>query len=66
MITKPQRQSSRKATDIHRQFGRTGRAYKRDSTQAPTKAIGTKKKSLWRTFVEWVKSLFGYRREIGE
>jgi hypothetical protein len=59
MITKSTRQSSRAATDIHRNFGRTGRVYKRDATQAPVKVVDTTKWSLWAALVEWFKKLLG-------
>jgi hypothetical protein len=59
MPTKTMRQSSRQATDIHRQFGRTGRVYKRDATQVTMTAVDTKKKSLWARLIEFMKSLIG-------
>lgn len=55
MISKNQRQSSRNAMDIHRQFGRTGRAYK----ITPLKYA--KKLSRWERVKEWIKSRFSKR-----
>jgi hypothetical protein len=56
MITKSMRQSSRAATDIHRQFGRTGRAIK----ITPNKYEKVTKKRNWlQKIVDKVKSLLG-------
>ena len=53
MLTKSMRQSSRQATDIHRNFGRTSRAYK------ITPVRWVKKRTWWQKLSDKVKSLFG-------
>jgi uncharacterized membrane protein len=56
MVTKTMRQSSRKATDIHRVYGRTGRTYKITPNRWEK---ATKKRTWWQRLIDKVKTLIG-------
>jgi hypothetical protein len=52
---KERRQASRKATEIHRNYGRTDRAYK----ITPVRWVKAPKKTWWQKLINKVKSLAG-------
>jgi hypothetical protein len=52
---KKQRQASRRATEIHRIYGRTSRAYK----ITPNRWEKPQKRNWWQKVIDKVKSVFG-------